>query len=157
MNAWVLPGVLVAWTATCSWVSGRLAGFVCGGERRWPVRLLLALVLLPLLVIDELVAQPPFEALCRRLLAAPVHAPAGPLADTQSRLLPITPPPEPVPGFSVPVHAGRVLQVDTATGRAVTTSWTLRAGGGKLARLLAAGGDAAPLTFDGTCGPVPPR
>ncbi len=147
MNAWVLPGVLLAWAGACTWLSGHLAALLSGGVRRLPLQALLFAVLLPLLLLDEIIAHPQFEALCRQQSLA-ASSPPWPLHRTLVR---VDPPAEAITGLAVPVRAYRSLYLDAATQQPWATELRLRAGGGKLVRLLAGSDEAGPLTFEGAC------
>jgi hypothetical protein len=109
----------------------------------------LALVaLLPLPLIDELLAKPQFDALCREQIAVPLQAD---LAAGQRVHLTVLPP-EPVSGLTLPVSQRKHLILTADTRQTVLSYSSFEAHGGKLARLM--GVTQTPLTFEGRCAPV---
>lgn len=144
MKPFLLPGALAAWAALSAWLAWQ-AGALSGPSWRSGFKALVFVALLPLPLLDEILAQPQFGALCRDLAVVtwPGHASRG-LAVTLSSL-----PPQPVAGVMVPVTLRKWIYVDAQTGQAVMSFNSLEAGAGKLASAL--GGAAQPLVFSGTC------
>ncbi|MEY4710779.1 MAG: hypothetical protein RIS88_229 [Pseudomonadota bacterium] len=155
----VLLLMLSGWTALSLWVAHRvgpwwefrhLPGGVVAGLQRLGQVLVLA-VLLPLPLIDELLAQAQFEHLCREQIAVQVQ---GGATAPQALRYSVSAP-EPVPGLPVPVSRRAHRYTDPATQQTLVTFSTFQAHAGKLARL--AGQPEEPLTFAGHCGPPDPR
>lgn len=162
MNVLLLPLVLVAWVALSAWAACRTGERLAerGGPdptpspvagRRLELKALMFLALLPLPLIDELLARPQFEALCREQAAVVRHPGLTP-GRTVYR---VDLPPEPVPGLVLPVRSQRQLYLDDETHQPLASIHTLEAAPGKLARLT--GHRHGPLTFDGSCGPARPQ
>lgn len=146
MKPFLLPGALAAWAALSAWMAFR-AGAWFEPALRSGFKALVFVVLLPLPLLDEIIAQPQFSALCRELAVVTVHEHASRgRTVTRSGL-----PPEPVPGVMVPVALRKWLYVDAATGQPVMSFNTLEAGAGKLASALGTTRPASPLVFAGTC------
>jgi len=145
MHMLLLPLALLSWGLLSAWAA-RQAG------SHGPVsQALVFLVLLPLPLIDELLARPQFEALCRAQTALVRH----PALTAGRGVYRLELPQETVPGLLLPVRMQRWLYLDDETDLPLVSFNTLQAGPGKLARL--AGQHAGPLTFDGGCGPVGQR
>ncbi len=158
MVSFVLPLLLVGWAVISLWAAHRLGegvaqrGAVGGLTRalRWEIKALALVALLPLPLIDELLAKPQFDALCREQTAVQTH---GGLAPGQGVHLMVLPP-EPVSGLTLPVSQRKHLVLADDTRQTVLSYSSFEAHGGKLARLM--GVTQAPLTFEGRCGPVSP-
>lgn len=148
MKLFLLPGALVAWVVLCAWLSLRASGLV-DGPRRTLLKALVFIALLPLPVLDELLAQPQFASLCRSAAVMSVH-------DALARHLVVdvvAEDPQALSGLPVPVSLQRWSVVDVATQRPVATFNTLHAAGGRLASLLGPPLSSTPLTFAGDCEP----
>jgi hypothetical protein len=65
MTGLLVLGVLGLWIWGVFNFSRWIGGRVVGGRWRWPIAALMFAALLPLPVIDELIARPQVEALCR--------------------------------------------------------------------------------------------
>ncbi len=156
MGGILLPGVVIGWTLISLWASHQLGRWLTrsGKPREWTrgLRLeaqALALgVLLPLPLIDELLAKPQFDALCRDQAA--IHFTVEPAAQRLVHASEL--PPESVEGLLVPVSRRKHVYIDEETHQALASFSTFQAHAGKLARLVAR--DDAPLTFTGVCGPA---
>lgn len=153
MHSFLLPGVLIAWVALCTWVAWQATAPLPDPRVRLSLSTLAFLCLLPLPLIDELLAQPAFDALCREraLLEIRPEAEAG-----RSAWL-VGQPAQAIVGLPVAVTLREWRYMDAQSHETVATFARLRAGGGKLATAL---GDthavAPPLTFEGSCGPLDP-
>ncbi len=164
----LLPLMLLGWTGISLWAAHRVGlarlpqvapDTASPGPRRLLQALVLA-VLLPLPLLDELVAQSQFKALCRDRLG--VQARFGTLgferqaAGGRPLALPLqqdVSTPEPVEGISVAVARREHRYTDPATREVRVRFFTYEAQGGKLARIT---GHGAPLLFEGHCGPPVP-
>jgi len=162
MDRFVLALVLVPWTLLSFWAAHGIRRWSADpsapdeplGSRALACQALALMVLLPLPLIDELLAKPQFDALCRDegAVQAQVHTQiqarlaAGQPAHLQTLA------PEPVPGTLVPVVRHPQLYLDASTHQALASFSILEAQAGKLARLM--GRVAHPLTFSGRCGLV---
>ncbi len=158
MASLLLPLLLLGWALVCLWAAHRL-GHWCsqrsgpvgwGHALRLELKALALVVLLPMPVIDELLAKPQFDALCRERLAVSVQAGVSQGQRVHHRVLPA----EPLPGLLVPVSQHKHLYIDDDTHQTVLSYSSFEAHAGKLARL--AGLSQAPLTFEGRCAPVSP-
>jgi hypothetical protein len=139
-------GALV-WTGICLWAAHRLGQWVAPGLPLAGQVLALG-VLLPLPVIDELLAQPQFAALCRE--QGTLRLAAGATAGRFVRLSIL--PDEPVHGLPVPVSRRKQLYLDDETHQPLASIHTVQAHPGKLGRWIGAGD--IPLTFPGHCAPA---
>ncbi len=156
--AWtVLPLMFLGWTGVSVWVAHRTGAtwLQCGVPDRavvphWLVQALMLGVVLPLPVLDELVAQSQWASLCRDSLAVQVQV-GAPAQVVHHRIVP----PAPVLGLMVPVQRYEHRYTDAATRQVLVSFFTYQAQGGKLARMV--GRPDAPLTFPGRCGPEDPK
>jgi len=142
-----LAAVLLAWVVLCAWTAHKVGALFTDSTLRIELKALVFVALLPLPVIDELIAKPQFDQLCAQLAAPAILAgqPRGqPVYFTDI-------PAEPVPGLLVPVQVSKRVYTDERTRQPLVTLTVLSAQGGKLARALGIGG--TPITFDGHCGP----
>ena len=154
MASLLLPLLLVGWALVSLWAAYRLGRWCSqrsGPVLRLALMVLALVVLLPLPVIDELLAKPQFDALCRDHLAVSMPVGAVQSRRVHHRVLPA----EPLPGLPVPVSRHKHLYIDDATHQTVASYSSFEAHPGKLARL--AGLSQAPLTFEGRCAPVSPH
>ncbi len=159
MAGTLLPLMLLGWIGISLWAAHRTG--MAWAQRAglqppqplagWLVQVLVLAVLLPLPLLDELVAQSQFEALCRDHTAVQRMAPAGPGRHVYRIALP----PAPLPGLTVSVTRYTHLYLDDATHETLARVDTFEAHPGKLARM--AGRSAQPLTFSGWCNPVDPQ
>lgn len=162
MGGMLLTGVITGWIFLSLWAALRWAGSVqescmpgtsrtgtaaglkitCQAAALW--------VLLPLPLLDELVAQAQFASLCRDQVALRVMPSSpGPSSGALVRLRAL--PPEPLNGLAVPVSRHQHLYIDVETLDARASFNAFEAQAGKLARVT--GAASAPLTFGGRCGP----
>lgn len=146
IKPFLLPGALAAWAALSAWLAFR-AGELFDPSLRTGFKALVFVALLPLPLLDEILAQPQFTALCRDMTVVTLHEHAARGATVTLTSLP----PEPVPGLMVPVMLRKWLYLDAATGHTVMTFNTLEAGAGKLAAALGTTQPPQPMVFDGTC------
>ncbi len=146
MSPFLLPGALALWSVLSAWVAFQ-AGALFDPALRTGCKALAFAVLLPLPLLDEILAQPQFTALCRDLAVVTVHEPAVPGRGVTLTGLP----PEAVPGVMVPVTLRKWLYLDAATGRTVMSFNTLEARAGKLASSLGEPWLSQPLLFAGRC------
>ncbi len=159
MSSFVLPMLLVGWVLLSAWAAHRLGEWSAQrGEPRGPMqalrlelKALTLIALLPLPLIDELLTQPQFDALCREHAGVQVISGLLPGQRVHHRVLP----PEPWPGLTLPVSHRKHLYITDDTHQTVATFSSFEAHGGKLARLT--GVSTRPLTFEGRCAPVHPR
>jgi hypothetical protein len=154
----LLPWVLLSlWAAHCisRWSADASAPEAPFGGRSLACQALVLVVLLPLPLIDELLAKQQFDALCRGegTLQAQVRAQMQAVlaAGNPVRLQALAP--EQMSGTLVPVLRHPQLYIDASTQQALASFNTLEAQAGKLARLM--GRVTHPLTFSGRCGPPP--
>ncbi len=146
MTPFLLPGTLAAWAALSAWLAFQ-AGGLFDPALRTGCKVLAFAVLLPLPLLDEILAQPQFTALCRDLAVVTVHEHASP-----GRTVTLTGlPPEAVPGVMVPVILRKWLYLDAANGQTVMSFNTLEARAGKLASALGPAWPARPVVFPGRC------
>lgn len=140
--------LLPAWIAACAFVAHKIGDLFTGNPLRAELKAVIFLALLPLLLIDELIAKSQFDQLCASKAVLTVHS-----TQTQGRSAYLTElPAEPVPGVLVPVQMQRRVYLDARTHEPVVSFSVLSAEAGKLARVV--GRDAArPLSFEGECGP----
>lgn len=147
---WTLLSLWVAHCVGLWWACCHLPGGTGAGLRRLH-QALVVVVLLPLPLIDELLAQAQFERLCREQIAVRVQgggtAPQGLRYSVSA--------PEPVPGLPVPVSRREHRYTDPATRETLVRYATFQAHAGKLARMV--GQPDVPLTFAGHCGPSQPQ
>jgi hypothetical protein len=156
MASFVLPLLLVGWALISLWAAHRLGEAVAhrsaadGLARalRWEIKALALVTLLPLPLIDELLAKPQFDALC--LEQTTVQMQAGLAAGQRAHFTVL--PPEPVSGLMLPVSQRKHLVLADDTRQTVLSYSSFEAHAGKLARLM--GVTQAPLTFEGRCAPV---
>jgi hypothetical protein len=143
-----LAAVLLAWVVLCAWTAHKVGALFTDSTLRVELKAVVFVALLPLPVIDELIAKPQFDQLCAQRAVLAVHA-----ADLRGHRVYLTEiPPEPVTGLLVPVQSTKRVYADERTRQPLVTSSMLRAQGGKLARALGIGD--TPITFDGHCGPA---
>ncbi len=114
---------------------------------RRELQVVFVLALLPLPLLDELLARRQVDAACRERAELTLQFPAAGSTAWQ---------PEPVvsdalPGLWLPVAVHRQAWRDRNTGEHLATMTYLQAGGGRLARL--AGRPGEPLTFPADCRP----
>lgn len=146
MKPFLLPGALAAWAALSAWMSFRVGEWF-DPTLRTAFKALVFAVLLPLPLLDEIVAQPQFTSLCRDMAVVTLHERAA-----RGRTVTLSSlPPEPVPGALVPVTLRKWLYVDATTGQPVMSFNTLQAGAGKLGAALGAMQPPQPLVFSGAC------
>lgn len=145
MMSFLLPGALAAWAALTAWMSFRVAAWVDPSVRTGFKALVFA-ALLPLPLIDEILAQPQFNAVCREMAVVTLHDRAS--RDRVVILSALAP--EPVPGLLVPVMLHKSLYLDAVTRQPLLSLNTLHTGAGKLAGLF---GATRPLVFTGACEP----
>ncbi len=159
--AWtLLPLMLLGWTGVSLWAAHctglawmqRTASDTAAAAARRALQLLVLAVLIPVPLLDELVAQSQFEALCRDRLGVRVQWPAG--ASSVPPLRRDVSDPEPVDGLLVPVSRQEHRYTDPVTQQVLLRFSTYEARGGKLARLA---GHGEPLLFEGHCGPSQPQ
>ncbi len=147
MSTMALAAVLLAWVVLCAWTAHKVGALFTDSTLRIELKALVFVALLPLPVIDELIAKPQFDQLCAQRAVPAVHA-----AELRGPPVYLTEiPPEPVPGLLVPVLVSKRVYADDRTRQPLVTFSQLSAQGGKLARALGIGG--TPITFDGRCGP----
>lgn len=135
------------WAVLCTWASFRLADLLGRSSIRRELQVMFVLALLPLPLLDELLARRQFDAACQARAGLTLHTAAARSSAWQ---------PEPVvsealPGLWLPVAIHRQAWRDRQTGQHVATLTYLQAGGGRLARLAHRPGE--PLTFRGECRP----
>lgn len=156
MGGILLPGVVIGWVMLSLWASHHLGRWLTRSSKpgewtqglRLEAQALALVVILPLPLIDELLAKPQFDALCRDQAA--LHITAGPAAQRLVQASEL--PPESVEGLLVPVSRRKHVYIDQETHQALASFSTFQAHAGKLARLV--GTDDVPLTFSGVCGPA---
>ncbi|MES2483696.1 MAG: hypothetical protein V4609_17050 [Pseudomonadota bacterium] len=147
MSTMALAAVLLVWVVLCAWTAHKIGALFTDSTLRIELKALVFVALLPLPVIDELIAKPQFDQLCAQRAVPAVNA-----AELRGRPVYLTEiPPEPVPGLLVPVQVSKRVYADERTRQPLLTFSVLSAQGGKLARALGIGG--TPITFDGHCGP----
>lgn len=156
MAGTLLPLMLLGWTGISLWAAHRtgIAWAQRGGLRpltAWLLQALVLAVLLPLPLLDELVAQSQFEALCRDQTAVQRIAQAGPGRHVHRVALP----PAPLAGLTVPVTRYTHLYIDDTSRETLARVDAFEAHPGKLARVT--GRTAQPLTFTGWCNPSDPQ
>ena len=156
MASLVLPLLLVGWTLITLWAAHRLGEGLAqrsgssGLARalRWEIKALALVALLPLPLIDELLAKPQFDALCREQTAVQLHIDLAAGERVHLAVLP----PESVSGLMLPVSQRKYLVLTADTRQTVLSYSSFEAHAGKLARLM--GVTQTPLTFEGHCAPV---
>lgn len=152
----VLPLVLFSWGVLSVWAAHRVGEWIAdrgatGGLAtglRLEMKAVVLIVLLPLPLIDELLAKPQFDALCREQAVVTLHAGIAPGRTVRRVELPA----EPSAGLLLPVLTRRRLYIDAETQQTLVSFNTLQAQPGKLGRLLGRGD--GPLTFGGLCAPA---
>jgi hypothetical protein len=142
-----VPLVLAAWGLLCAWAACRLGEPLRSPAMRSEWKLLLFVALLPLAVLDEMLAKPRIDAACAETASITQY---GSLAPGREWLATHSAP-EKLTGYGLPVSLHRHAWHDRATGQPVIRLVHLEAGGGKLARLLGRPGE--PLTFSAACFP----
>jgi hypothetical protein len=142
-----VPLVLAAWGLLCAWAACRLCEPLRGPAMRREWQLLLFMALLPLAVLDEMMAKPGFDAACAETARITQYAPLA----AGRKWLATHDATEKLAGFGLPVNLHRHAWHDPATGQAVIRLVHLEAGGGRLARLIGRPGE--PLTFSAACFP----
>ncbi|MEJ7932019.1 hypothetical protein WG922_18750 [Ramlibacter sp. AN1015] len=148
MGGLELPLLLLAWSGLCALIAHRIGDLFIDNPLRTELKAIIFLALLPVLLLDELLAKPQFEKLCAEKAVMTVHVPAVHGRSYYLTELPI----EQLPGLFVPVHMQRRLYVDARTHQPLVSFTILRAGGGKLVRVLQRE-SATPMTFEGQCRP----
>lgn len=144
--------VLAVWGLGCVWVCHRLGRGFSDPSWRLVAQLLAMALLLPLPLVDELIAGPQLLALCRDRAQLVVHLPQA-LTRPAGTLVHRALKPEPIEGVGVPVHVQPWWLVEPALGLVVASYDWVEARGGWLAR-WARGENAAPLSFRGRCDPA---
>ena len=149
MTGLLLIAVLLIWLAACVWLTQKIGNLLQNRSWRAVVKFALFAVLLPLPLIDEIIAKPQFEALCKEKAVIVVEP-----SKAQGRTVYLLDlPTEIAKGVMVPVHAQRWHYVDAKTKEAVVSFSTLQAEGGRLIHALGISETNAPLTFNGYCAP----
>lgn len=146
MHAALLPAVLLVWTVLSAWAAHRTGNLFVGLPHRLLFKVAFFAVLAPVPLMDELLAKPHFDALCRQWAVVTLQVP-----HPEGRAVVLEPlTRQPQPDSLVPMALSRWQWRDAGSGEPVVGWTTLEARGGKLARALE-GPQAAPLSFDGTC------
>ncbi|MBL0422058.1 hypothetical protein JI739_17030 [Ramlibacter sp. AW1] len=134
-----------AWIGLCAWIAHSVGELFTDNPLRLELKAVLLVALLPLVLMDELIAKAQFDQLCTSRAAFTVHRP------TRGRLVyPTELPAEPVPGLMVPVFMHKRVYLDVHRHEPVVSINVIHARGGKLARVLD-GPEAEPITFEGRC------
>lgn len=130
-----------------SWIGGRLTR----GRWRSPVAALVFVMLLPMPVIDELIARPQIEALCRegavfkineqKIKGRRVKAFAEPLNAV-------------VPGTAIPVTYTKSVYRDESTGEELASRSHYVVTGGVLVRTLGVSESTSPMFVRSFCAPI---
>ncbi len=142
-----LAAIVLAWVVLCAWTAHSVGALFTDNTLRIELKAVLFVALLPLPVIDELIAKPQFDQLCAQRVMLAVEA-----AQLRGHPVYLTDvPSEAVPGLMVPVQVSKRVYADDRTRQPLVTFSELHAQGGKLARALGIGG--TPITFSGHCGP----
>lgn len=153
--------MLLGWTGVSLWATyrtglawmQRAALDTAPPGMRQILQVLVLAVLLPLPLLDELVAQSQFETLCRdRPVQVDVQTQWG--RPSVADLLEDVSAAEPVGGLLVAVSRREHRYFDRATREVRVSFSTYEAQGGKLARMS---GHSSPILFEGHCGPPDTR
>lgn len=75
MTGLLLVAVLLIWLGACVWLVGRVGKRLPDRPWRSTVKFVLFVVMLPLPLIDEIIAKPQFEALCKEKAVVSIVAP----------------------------------------------------------------------------------
>lgn len=146
MNPAILPGVLLGWTVLSTWAAHRMGDLFTAICCRPLFKLAIFLALAPLPLMDELLARPQFEALCRQLAVVTLHDP-----HPEGRTVVLAPAvSQPLADTVIPVTLHQRQWLDARTLAPVVGWGALEASAGKLARSLESA-HARPLTFEGRC------
>lgn len=127
MAGLIVLGVIGLWIWGVFKFSRWIGGKFRGGRWRWPIATLVFAVLLPLPVIDELIADRQIESLCRENAVMKIN-------ESKIKGLRVTYAAEPlnqrVPGIAVPLTFTRGVLRDTETNELLGSrgSYTVKAG-----------------------------
>lgn len=149
MTGLLLAVVLLMWLAACVWVA-QIAG------RRFPkrwwgkaVQILIAVLLMPLPLIDEIVGGVQFDELCK--VHNTIQVDRASAKDRTVYLLDQTS--TRIGGLAVPVRLQNWTFVDATTREAVLAYVMLYAEGGKLIHAVKFSEGDEPMTFKSSCIP----
>ncbi|TFZ03205.1 hypothetical protein [Ramlibacter rhizophilus] len=148
MTGFFVWSLALGWAAACAWLAHRIGDAFIESPLRLELKIVMFLALLPVPVIDELLAKPQFDQLCATKANVSLHA---------DRLRGRTAyetdvPPELLEGTLVPMHLHRRIYLDAGSHRPLLSVAYIQASGGKLVGALQPG-QRRPLTFKGWCAP----
>lgn len=128
------------------WIGGR----VTRGRWRWPLAVLLFTVLLPLPVVDELIARPQIEKLCRERAVLKIDEQKIKGRRVKSFADPLN---ERVPGTAIPVTFTKFIFRDAETSEELASRGSYDVKGGALVRGLGLTQSPSPLFVRDYCAP----
>ena len=153
MTGLLLLTVFVCWILSLGWFIKIIGTLLPTSKWNKFVKLLVFSLLLPLPLIDEIIAKPKFEALCRD--KAVITVDANKAKGHTVYLMPTRL--EDVRGLPIPIQVQRWLYADVQSREVLVSSNSFQATGGWLIRLLGISETNAPLTFNGYCHPEDDR
>jgi hypothetical protein len=151
MSGLYLLAIAAVWLAFVAALSYALTSRIKAASLRVVVALLVAAVLLPLPLIDEILGRRQFEQLCKDNSTIQVDRKTA----VGKTVYYVPQPAAEVPGAWVRIVVKPQRFVDAATGEPVVTYNELMADGGRLVQVFGISEGKVPLTFRSTC--VPPN
>jgi hypothetical protein len=150
MAGLIVLGVIGLWIWGVFKFSRWIGGKVRGGRWRWPIAALVFAVLLPLPVIDELIADRQIESLCRDNAVMKIDE-----EKIKGRRVTYSAEPgyERVPGTAVPVTFTRGVLRDTVTDEILGTRGAYDVKSGLLKRVIGFSETDGPLFARSGCAP----
>lgn len=129
------------------WVGGQ----VQGGRWRWPIAALVFASLLPLPVIDELIARPQIDALCREGAVFMINEQKIKGRRVKSFAEPLN---KAVPGIAIPVTYTKSVYRDESNGEELASRGYYVVKGGALVRTLGFSESTSPMFVRSSCAPA---
>ena len=150
MTGLLVLALLGLWTWLVYKFSRWIGGQVRGGRWRWPIAALVFAALLPLPVIDELIARPQIEALCREGAVFKIDE-----EKIKGRRVKYSGEPanERVSGVAVPVTYLKGVLRDEETGQKLASHGSYTVKGGALVRAMGFSESNSPLFVRSGCAP----
>jgi hypothetical protein len=149
MTGILLIGVLLIWLVIALFIAYAILGFL---PKRWWSGLVatgLFFALLPLPLIDEILAKPRFEELCRNVATVQVHT-----LSTQERKVNLKDRElKKFDSYGLQIQQERMNYSDITTGELVFSHTGVLVRGGFLIRTLGISETNSPVLFDKYCGP----
>lgn len=143
-------GVVGLWIWGVFRISRWSGGRVAGGRWRWPIAALVFAVMLPLPVLDELIARPQIETLCREGAVFKIDEQKIKGRRVKYSAEPLN---ERMPGTAIPVSFTRGVLRDAETAEGLGSFGWYTVKGGILIRVMGASESNSPLFARSGCAP----